>query len=81
MIQRLSHNGARDGDLVGDDAELLSRYFFLTTASSSRPLRLWRLRAVAYSDPGYAGRLAAARAGRTAGDVPAEQVIAGWPRR
>lgn len=44
-------------------------------------LRLWRLRAVAYSDPGYADRLASARAGRTAGDVPAERVIAGWPRR
>lgn len=32
-------------------------------------LRLWRLRAVAYSDPGYTERLAAAEAGDTTGDV------------
>lgn len=44
-------------------------------------LRLWRLRAVAYSDPGYPGRFATARAGGTAEDVPAEEVIAGWPHR
>jgi len=42
-------------------------------------LRLWRLRAVAYADPGYADRLAAARAGDTAGDVPLEQLVPGWP--
>jgi hypothetical protein len=40
-------------------------------------LRLWRLRAVAYSSPGYEERLAAAGYGRAAGIVPAEQVIPG----
>jgi hypothetical protein len=44
-------------------------------------LRLWRLRAVAYSGPGYEERLAAARHGRGAGIAPAEQVIPGWPGR
>lgn len=44
-------------------------------------LRLWWLRAAAYSDPGYPGRVAAARAGGTAEDVSAEEVIAGWPHR
>lgn len=42
-------------------------------------LRLWRLRAVAYSDPGYDARLAAARSGYEADFVPAEQVIPDWP--
>jgi hypothetical protein len=44
-------------------------------------LRLWRLRAVAYSSPGYEERLAAAGHGRAAGAAPAEQVIPGWPGR
>lgn len=44
-------------------------------------LRLWRLRAAAYGEPGYAERLAEARDERTDTDVPAEQLIAGWPRR
>ena len=44
-------------------------------------LRLWRLRAVAYSGPGYEERLAAARHGRAGGSAPAEQVIPGWPDR
>jgi hypothetical protein len=44
-------------------------------------LRLWRLRAAAYSDPGYEKRLAAARAGSQPDEVPAEQLIAGWPQR
>jgi hypothetical protein len=42
-------------------------------------LRLWRLRATAYSDPGYADRMSSARHGT--GFTPAEQVIPGWPRR
>ena len=42
-------------------------------------LRLWRLRAIAYSDPGYSDRMNSARHG--AGFSPAEQVIPGWPRR
>ena len=42
-------------------------------------LRLWRLRAVAYSAPGYEYRLAAACHGRAAGVALAEQVIPGWP--
>ncbi len=41
-------------------------------------LRLWRLRAVAYSDPGYAGRLAAAD-DHSSDAVPAGQLIPGWP--
>ena len=44
-------------------------------------LRLWRLRAVAYSGPGYEERLAAARHGRAADIAPAEQVIPSWPGR
>jgi hypothetical protein len=40
-------------------------------------LRQWRLRALAYSDPGYEVRKEAARTG--AGTwVPAREVIAGW---
>ncbi|HEY0718716.1 MAG TPA: DUF6247 family protein [Streptosporangiaceae bacterium] len=45
-------------------------------------LRLWRLSAVAYSGPGFEGRLAAvreaARTGSTEGTVPASDVP-GWP--
>ncbi len=44
-------------------------------------LRLWRLRAIAYSDPGYDARMESARLGRTEDFTPAEQVIPGWPRR
>lgn len=44
-------------------------------------LRLWRLRAVAYSGSGYEERLVAARHGRAAGIAPAERVIPGWPGR
>jgi hypothetical protein len=44
-------------------------------------LRLWRLRADAYSDPGYAERLADINEDPAATDVPAEQLIAGWPDR
>lgn len=44
-------------------------------------LRVWRLRAVAYSSPGYEERLLAAGHGRAAGIAPAEQVIPGWPGR
>jgi hypothetical protein len=43
-------------------------------------LRLWRLRAAAYSDPGYPSRLADARA-EGANTVPAERVIGSWPHR
>jgi len=42
-------------------------------------LRLWHIRAVAYSDPGYRDRMDSARGG--AGFAPAEQVIPGWPVR
>lgn len=42
-------------------------------------LRLWRLRAVAYSEPGYASRLKAA-ASTADDDVPAEELVPGWPR-
>jgi hypothetical protein len=47
-------------------------------------LRLWRLRAVAYSDPGYEGRLQAvqdaARAGRRDG-TPIEELVPDWEER
>jgi hypothetical protein len=47
-------------------------------------LRLWRLRAVAYSDPGYEGRLQAvrdaARAGRRNG-TPIEELVPDWEER
>lgn len=42
-------------------------------------LRFWRLRAVAYADPGYTERLAAAKSGDSSGDVPLEQLVSGWP--
>jgi hypothetical protein len=49
-----------------------------------RLLRLWRLRAVAYSDPGFEGRLAAAqeaaRAGSTEG-VPIGEIVTDWDER
>jgi hypothetical protein len=41
-------------------------------------LRLWRLRAVAYSSPSYERRLEAAREG-AADFIPAAQAIPGWP--
>lgn len=44
-------------------------------------LRLWRLRALAYSDPGYEDRLATARDGGIHDYAPAGQVIPGWPSR
>lgn len=43
-------------------------------------LRLWRLRAAAYSEPGYAERLAQAEAGETSDDVEAAQLMSGRPR-
>jgi hypothetical protein len=49
-----------------------------------RLLGLWRLRAVAYSDPGFAGRLAAVRdaaaAGRPGG-TPIGEVVPDWDAR
>jgi hypothetical protein len=42
-------------------------------------LRLWQLRALAYSDPGYGDRMDSARHG--SGFTPAEQVIPRWPRQ
>lgn len=49
-------------------------------------LRLWRLRAVMYSDPGYDAALAesrrAALAGHAEGSMTAEEVFGDrWPRR
>ena len=44
-------------------------------------LHLWRLRAAAYSDPGYEEALQATRDGRAEDFVPAEQVIPGWSDR
>jgi hypothetical protein len=41
-------------------------------------LRLWRLRAGAYSSPGYAGRLAAALEEGAADAIPASRLIPGW---
>lgn len=46
-------------------------------------LRLWRLTAVAQSDPGFAGRLAAVReavqSGSLEGATPIEAAVPGWP--
>ena len=42
-------------------------------------LRLWRLRAAAYSSPGYAGRLADARQGHAGDFIPAMKLIPSWP--
>jgi hypothetical protein len=46
-------------------------------------LRLWRLHAVARSDPGFEGRLHAAReaaaGGWSAGSMRAEDIVPGWP--
>jgi hypothetical protein len=43
-------------------------------------LRLWRLRAAAYSDPGFDARLESARTG--SGDwTPVEQIIPDWAGR
>ena len=44
-------------------------------------LHLWRLRAVAYSDPSFEQAMQATREGRTDEFVPAEQVIPGWSDR
>jgi len=44
-------------------------------------LRLWRLRAMAYSSPGYDGRLAAAPDGHAAEVIPAGQLIPSWRDR
>jgi hypothetical protein len=49
-----------------------------------RRLRLWRLRAVAYSDPGFEGRLAAAQdvaAGGTREGTPIEEIVPDWDER
>ncbi|HET9896076.1 MAG TPA: DUF6247 family protein [Streptosporangiaceae bacterium] len=43
-------------------------------------LRLWRLRAVAYSDPGFEDRLAAVRTGSDDW-TPIEQVVPDWADR
>jgi len=43
-------------------------------------LRLWRLRAAAYSSAGYGDRLAAARESESADFAPAAHVVRGWPR-
>lgn len=44
-------------------------------------LRLWGLRAVAYSKPSFEQAMQAAREGRADEFVPAEQAIPGWPDR
>lgn len=77
------------GRAAGRDAQFLAEYT-AAVEGARRPeqfrqlqelLRLWRLRATAYSGPGYEERLAAARHGRAASIAPAEQVIPGWPGR
>ncbi|MDQ6740993.1 MAG: DUF6247 family protein [Actinomycetota bacterium] len=73
----------------GDHAQFLAEYT-AAVEGALRPeqfrqlqelLRMWRLRAVAYSGTGYEERLAAASHGGAAGVAPAEQVIPGWPGR
>ena len=48
-------------------------------------LRLWRLTAVGYSEPGFEGRLGslreAVRAGRLEGSVPIEELVPDWSGR
>jgi hypothetical protein len=44
-------------------------------------LRLWRLRAAAYSDPGYRARLARAGAEDPSDEVTIEKVVGSWPHR
>lgn len=44
-------------------------------------LRLWRLRAVAYSEQDFGARFAHVKGGDTTDDVPVEQVMPGWRRR
>ena len=48
-------------------------------------LRLWRLTAAAYSEPGFEARLAsvreAVRAGSLEGSVPIEEIVPNWPAR
>jgi hypothetical protein len=44
-------------------------------------LRLWRLRAVAYSDPGYEARLQAVRKGGEEASTPIEEAVPGWAER
>jgi len=43
-------------------------------------LRLWRLRAAAYSDPGYDARLESTRS-QAVGRVPVEDVVPDWDER
>jgi hypothetical protein len=42
-------------------------------------LRLWRLRAVAYTSPGHRERLSTASEAHAADAVPATQLIPSWP--
>jgi hypothetical protein len=48
-------------------------------------LRLWRLNAAAFSEPGFEGRLAGVReavlAGSLEGAVPIEEIVPDWPDR
>jgi hypothetical protein len=48
-------------------------------------LRMWRLSAIAYADPGFADRLEAVReavrTGSLEGSVPMEEVVPAWSRR
>src|SRR6185437_4805744 len=43
-------------------------------------LRLWRLRAIAYSDPDFEARLRAVSRGASDG-TPAEEIIPGWAEK
>ncbi|NEA35523.1 DUF6247 family protein [Streptomyces sp. SID13031] len=44
-------------------------------------LHVWRLRALAYSRPGFEEAAQAAREGRADEFIPADQVIPGWAER
>ncbi len=69
-------------------AQFLAEYD-AAAASARRPeqyrqlhhvLRLWRLRAAAYSDPGYDARLESTRS-QAVGRVPVEDVVPDWDER
>ncbi|RJL21031.1 DUF6247 family protein [Bailinhaonella thermotolerans] len=69
----------RSGFLVEYHAALKQAYDPTRYDAIDKVLRLWRLQAVALSDPTYRQRMADAERGEPG--VPAEDVIPGWANR